>query len=77
MEGQPCKLTLKDPQLGLGHVELSRKYDRHDTSATRPRVMTVGDFQHRVGRRSQLVLGSGGFIHQYPVLRSSVKAVYV
>jgi len=61
MEGQPCKLTLKD-KLQLGHVELSKKYDRHDMSATRPRVMTVGDFQHRVGRRSQLVLGSGGFI---------------
>ena len=66
MEVLPWSLTLK-AQLGLGHVELSEKYDRHDTSATRPRVMTVGDLQRHAVGGVQLVLQSWDPMNPHPV----------
>ena len=60
-------VPLKD-QLGLGHVELSEKYDRHYTRTCGGRVVTVGDLQRHAVGGVQLVLGRGDPTSPHPVL---------
>ena len=62
------EVTLK-AQLGLGHVELSQKYDRRATRTCGGRGVTVGDLQRHAVGGVQLVLRLGTFHHQHPVLR--------
>ena len=66
MEVWPWSLTLK-AQLGLGHVELSEKYDRHYTRTCGGRVVTVGDLQRHAVGGVQLRLQSWDPMSPHPV----------
>ena len=68
MEVWPWSLTLK-AQLGLGHVELSEKYDRHYTRTCGGRVVTVGDLQRHAVGGVQLGLQSWDPMSPHPVRR--------
>ena len=59
-------VTLK-AQLGLGHVELSEKYDRHYTRTCGGRVVTVGDLQRHAVGGVQLRLQSWDPMSPHPV----------
>ena len=63
---RPWSLTLK-AQLGLGHVELSEKYDRHYTRTCGGRVVTVGDLQRHAVGGVQLRLQSWDPMSPHPV----------
>ena len=59
-------MTLK-AQLGLGHVELSQKYDRHATRTCGGRGVTVGDLQRHAVGGVQLVRQSWDPMSPHPV----------
>ena len=59
-------MILKD-QLGLGHVELSEKYDRSALGAGVGQCTTVGDLQRHAVGGVQLVLPGGDPTSPHPV----------
>ena len=68
IEVLPWSLTLKD-QLGLGHVELSRKYECSPVQPSGGHRTAIADYRAQAVGGVQLVLRLGTFHHQYPVLR--------
>ena len=60
------ELTLKD-QLGLSHVELSRKYECSPVQPSGGHRTAFADDRARAVGGVQLVLGGGDPMHPYPV----------